>query len=313
MRMEWNAADIASLGNKKESMRRQGMYQYIALRNTQGMCNRIKVLFSSLRFDADQGSPVHMYWPIEGMSKSAFFSLFSFDLYELIEHNEPFVSDPSREEFNIGKKRVWRLDVEEGEVPAGFTKAYPKTKTDKPECIDLEYNRIPHNVREAYGRFFAALQPSKAVAERMAQIPKEASFVGVHIRLNQEWKEWNRSNGSGVNQFIRRMKKYPKDTIFFLASCDAEVAEKIKKAFPGRILELPEKDYLGDVDAIADLYLLSKSKKLIATFGSSFSEVAWWLGGANMPVDVVGSFFQWRIQDHISRRMKQLTKKKQGN
>lgn len=285
------------------------MYQYIALRDTQGMCNRIKVLFSSLRFDAEEKEPVHMYWPVKGMCKTPFFSLFSFDMFDIIEHNEPFVSDPEREEFNIGKKRVWRLDIEAGEVPDGFTKAYPKTKTDQPECIDLEYNRIPDNVKGAYGRFFNALKPSETVKGRMDHVSLPEHYVGVHIRLNEEWKRWNRSNGSGVKQFIKTMKKYPKDTVFFLASCDGNVAEKIKKAFPERILELPQKDYVGDIDAIADLYLLAGGDRLLATFGSSFSEVAWWLGGANAEVDVVGSYFQWRIQDHINRRLKKFLKK----
>ena len=74
------------------------------------------------------------------------------------------------------------------------------------------------------------------------------------------------------------MKKYPKDTKFFLASCDVAVADEIKKAFPDRILELPEKDYLGDIDAIADLYLLAEGSKFIATFDHSFLRsgmVAW--------------------------------------
>lgn len=285
------------------------MYQYIALRDTQGMCNRIKVFFSSLRFDGDPKEPVHMYWPVSGMSKTPFCSLFSFDLFQIIEHNEPFASSPTREEFNIGKKRVWRLDVEAGEVPEGFTKAYPKTKTDQPECIDLEYNRIPKNVKEVYRKYFDALKPSQAVKNRMEELSMPPNYVGVHIRLNEEWRRWNRSHGSGVRQFVRKMRQFPKDTNFFLASCDAEVAEQIKRAFPGRIWELPQKDYLGDIDAIADLYLLSESERLIVTFGSSFSEVAWWLGGAKAQVQVVGSYFQWRIQDHISRRINKWKKK----
>lgn len=284
------------------------MYQYIALRNTQGMCNRIKVLFSSLRFDLDEKDLLHLYWPIDGMCKTPFFSLFQFDLCSIEEHNEPFVSVEGREEYNIGRKRIWRLDVAPGEVPEGFTKAYPKTKTNMPECIDLEYNRIPQNVKDVYGRYFKALRPSEQVKKRMEELERPDEYIGVHIRLNEEWKQWNRSNGAGTSQFIRVMKKYPKDTKFFLASCDAAVAEEIKMAFPGRILELPEKDYLGDIDAIADLYLLAGGKELIATFGSSFSEVAWWLGGAEAKVRVVGSYFQWRVQDYISRKFKRIKK-----
>ena len=285
------------------------MYQYIVLRNTQGMCNRIKVFFSSLRFDADFNETLHMYWPIEGMSRTPFLSLFSFDLLQIVEHNEAFKSCSDRQEVNIGKKRVWRLDIEEGEVPPGFTKAYPKTKTEQSECIDLEYNRIPEKVRDVYRKYFDALKPSENVSKRMNELKLPEYYVGVHIRLNEEWKQWNRSNGSGTRQFIRVMRKYPPNTMFFLASCDAKVAEEIKRHFPERVLELPKKDYLGDLDAIADLYLLAGSNELIATFGSSFSEVAWWLGGAKSKVRVVGSYFLWRIQDYISRNLKKIYNK----
>ena len=276
------------------------MYQYIALRNTQGMCNRIKVFFSSLRFDADEKEVVHLYWPIEGMLHKPFFDLFSFDLFMIDEHNEAFQSKDATNEISIGKKRMWRLDVENGEVPAGFTKAYPKTNTDKEECIDLEYNRIPDNVKRAYAKYFDALKPSKIVQARIDQLVLSQKTVGVHVRLNGEWTAWNRARGSGTKQFIKAMRKYSKDTMFFLASCNEAVAEEIRAAFPNRILELPQKDYLGDVDAAADLFLLSMTDELIVTFGSSFSEVAWWLGGAKAKVKVVGSFLQWRIQNKLT-------------
>lgn len=277
------------------------MFQYIALRDTQGMCNRIKVFFSSLRFDANENEVVHLYWPIKGMLHTPFFNLFSFNLMNIKEHNEPFISKDSEKEVNLSKKRVWRLDVDKDEVPAGFTKAYPKTKTEREECIDLEYNRIPMNVRIAYSKYFDALQPSDSVKLRINQQILPNNCVGVHIRLNEEWTAWNRSRGSGTKQFIRVMKKYPADTLFFLACCNETVAQEVKHAFPNRILELSQKDYVGDIDAAADLFLLSMTNELIVTFGSSFSEVAWWIGGAKAKVKVVGSFWQWRIQSKLAR------------
>ena len=66
---------------------------------------------------------------------------------------------------------------------------------------------------------------------------------------------------------------------FFLATDDAEEEKAICKTFIGRILCRPKKSLdrncpEGIIDALADLYYLSKCSKVIASYGSSFSDVA---------------------------------------
>ena len=38
------------------------------------------------------------------------------------------------------------------------------------------------------------------------------------------------------------------------------------------------------IDAVADMWLLGRGREMIASPGSTFSEVAWWWSGARIPV-----------------------------
>ena len=43
----------------------------------------------------------------------------------------------------------------------------------------------------------------------------------------------------------------------------------------------------GIQEDLIELYLLSKNKVLIGSFNSTYSEVAWWLGGCNEKITIL--------------------------
>ena len=51
------------------------------------------------------------------------------------------------------------------------------------------------------------------------------------------------------------------------------------------------------------MYNLSKTPKMIATYGSTFCECAWWLGECRQEVTVIGSGDRWG-QDVASNRVR---------
>ena len=258
-----------------------------------GIGNRLKALFSFLRLCHVPGKKVFIYWKKEGTSvNNDFHELFDFNVCSLKEISEyTYVFQP----LLTG----WRLLLKKGELSEFFEQTYPR-ESDNPSLptIDFEYNRIPQNIRDLYLPYFEQLKPSLSVISRMKQIQMPKKYVAVHIRLSKEWAFWNRGGYEQIPLFIKEMKKYPKDTVFFLASFDFYVSETIKKAFPGRIIELPDKNLESSIDAVAELYLLSKGTELIATYGSTFSEVAWWLSGCSQKVNVVGSRKNWKNDGH---------------
>jgi hypothetical protein len=115
----------------------------------------------------------------------------------------------------------------------------------------------------------------------------QKEYVSVHVRDNSQWRAANR--GNDLNNFFEVLDKYPTDEVFFLASCDENVSLSFRKRYGKRIIELENKDVRSSIDAVTELFLLSRGKELIASYGSTFSEVAWWLSGADIKVIEVGS------------------------
>lgn len=268
--------------------------QYISFGTSAGICNRIKRFFSALRFEIDKNEPLDFYWSRGDLTNRGFYELFEFKPYAV---NEIFCTTKihDAEKREVGTTNVWRLLVEDNELPKGFTKAFKKDKEDK-EYIDFEYERIPVSVREEYLKYFKELKPSKCVRERMENgIEMPNHCVGVHIRIGRFWNEFGRGNRDGVEYYIEEMKKFSDDTLFFLASADETISARINQEFPGRIIELKNKSYTDSIDAVAELYLLGCTDTLIATYGSTFSEVAWWLGECKQKVVVVGEH-DWKLK-----------------
>ena len=88
------------------------------------------------------------------------------------------------------------------------------------------------------------------------------------------------------------MMSYDKNTKFFVCSDSASVIEKLKKIFGDRILtysrhsdlETSRSTRVGAQDDLAELLLLSKNKIIIGSYISTFTEMAWYFGGAKAKV-----------------------------
>lgn len=148
--------------------------------------------------------------------------------------------------------------------------------------VDFRFNKIPEDIRDLYRPFFRALQPSDAVKERIATCELQPNIVGVQIR-NTGDKE-DKKDVCSIETIYAAMEKEQEGTMFFISAMNAEISAMFKERFPGRVLELPNKQYKSMIDAVADMWLLGQCSKMIASPGSTFSEVAWWWGGAKIPV-----------------------------
>lgn len=279
--------------NMNFNVEKMEMKQYISFGTSAGICNRIKRLFSALRFNVDWEKPLDFYWSQGELTNRAFYDLFKFDLFEFNEI--PCKIKMNKEdEYDVAADLSWRLEIKDGEVPTGFTQAYPKDDASK-EYIDFEYNRIPANVMQVYMKYFNALMPSDIVQKRIDSIRLPDNCVGVHLRPGRFWNEYGRGNKDSIELYIDEMRKFPNNTLFFLAAANEVFAGQIKRVFSDRIIELPDKDFQDAIDAVAELYLLGKTKILLATGGSTFSEVAWWLGGGTQQVKVIDGAKNWGV------------------
>lgn len=175
--------------------------------------------------------------------------------------------------------------------------------------IDNMYLKIPKNVIEAYLPYFQKIQLIDELnnkVDRFAGLYFNERTVSVHIR------SWNRNGEKGRRKFLFNIKKFEKEIVsrilenqllgyhminFFMATDSQEVRDYFTNKFShkDKILLYPRTTNLdtsrdfpeGIQEDAVELFLLSKNKYLIGSHFSSYSEVAWWLGGCTDKVVIV--------------------------
>ncbi len=123
-----------------------------------------------------------------------------------------------------------------------------------------------------------------------ARLPRLRRAVGVHVRRSDH-KDARRLSTS--ERFIARMQgeiERDASTQFYLATDSAEEEARLVGLFGDRVFTHPKRSLnRGDreaiEDAVIDMYSLSNCRRILGSFGSSFTEAAGKIGG--VPVEIV--------------------------
>lgn len=240
-----------------------------------GICNRIKSLVSALRINPNS----RVIWCINLHCGCFFDDLFTNDIqiYNLT--------------VDMQDHSTWRFDVLDTDV-----EIYPGFSTIKwnlennGRCLDLEYQKIPTTMRQKYLDVLSTLQIQPVILDKVSSFWRDNSppTVSVHIRT---WKTTADDpllkNSTQLCKFIECMKTFSVETTFLVSSDSDDSITYMKQTFPGRIIQYSRTTIRhdsrttreGQVEDFIELLLLSKSKVLIGTYGSTYSELAWWFGG----------------------------------
>jgi hypothetical protein len=130
--------------------------------------------------------------------------------------------------------------------------------------------------------------------ERLWQIINEHSqnfdrVIGVHIRRTDNRQSLAYSSTSEFIELMQAEIRKDGNTKFFVAT-DSQIEEdNLKQVFPGRILtyqkqSLDRNDPAAIQDAVVDLYCLSKCRKLIGSYYSSFTDTAYQINGIDYTI-----------------------------
>ena len=115
----------------------------------------------------------------------------------------------------------------------------------------------------------------------------DGASVGVHIRRTDNlWATEHSTDEKFISNIDKEIENNTKVKIF-LASDDETVKVNFIKRYGKRIhtrSTIPRHTQRGVADAVVDLFLLSKMKKIYGSYRSSFSAVASRIGGANLIV-----------------------------
>jgi hypothetical protein len=144
-----------------------------------------------------------------------------------------------------------------------------------------------HLFIETYSDFYPnplpykQFQPSESIRRIVETFSRQfgESTIGVHIRRGDNQKSIENST---IEKFVNHMKMFAEkdsETRFFVATDSPKEEYEMSKIFPGRILTYPKRSLDRNVpvaiqDALVDLYCLSKCRKLIGSYWSSFTDVA---------------------------------------
>ena len=107
--------------------------------------------------------------------------------------------------------------------------------------------------------------------------------VGLHIRRSDNEVSIKNSPISLFHEKIEQEIELNDNVLFYLATDSEHDRNELQHRYGKRMLvseNPPSRDNAqGIKDAVVELYLLSKTNKIYGSFGSTFSEMAAWLGG----------------------------------
>jgi len=164
--------------------------------------------------------------------------------------------------------------------------------------IDLEYERIPQHFRALYGELFRriAVRPELvAAANDWAAANLDGDVVGVQVRT---WRDDPRRHRKYHVPSLRRLTRLMDEAAgarFLVVSDSDDVAPMLADRYGARrVLGFPRTTPradswltpLGIKEDLVDMLLLARTQRLFASYLSTFSEVAWWLGGTTARVNV---------------------------
>ncbi len=196
----------------------------------------------------------------------------------------------------------WRLRGEPDDryrymiAPKRFS---PKSMRADGRIIDFEYGRIPQHLRDVYVPLFAEVLPRAGILDRVeayAGAHFDASTIGVQVRT---WRDDPRRHRKHHRPAIGRLRALldaaPRDSRFFVVSDDDDIVPWLRTVVgDSRVVAFPRatkrreswQSPEGMAEDLIDMLLLSRCGELFASYLSTFSETAWWLGGARAKVTV---------------------------
>ena len=271
----------------------------------EGLCNRIKCLVSAIKTCEEEGAQLILCWPKTKYCGCSFSELFENDIvqkseaecFRLIYSDHELIY--SGHKSTISVINTWRLQPIPNEVPERFARVYPDPHSSG-RSIDFEFDRIPESVRTDFLVHISKLVPNRPILDTVNEFKQDyrlEELVGVHIRRGDSmYHPDNRASVSHPDSFAHRIEKLIElnpNVRFFLSTDCVDTERRFLARFPGRFATF-KKDSRDRhkreaiKEALIDLLLLSTTKHILGSYKSTFTEMAWWFGGCEAKVEIIG-------------------------
>lgn len=248
-----------------------------------GLCNRMRVIASARLLAKAAGTGLLVKWYRTPDLNCSFADLFMpSPLFQVDEADQ--MNKLSKAVARVGEKaarlsgRAWLGAAET--APGKFDADAAASLARSSDLTIRTNSRLM--VEEG---MYQCFQPS-ALIESML-LPYQTRLrhsVGVHIRRADNVQAIEFSPLSQFLNLMRQELERDPDTHFFVATDSKETFAEVKSEFGERVFEHAKASYERDdpaaiKDAAVDLYALSRTRRLIGSYWSSFTDTAWEISG----------------------------------
>lgn len=266
-----------------------------------GLGNRIKCMVSSIK----KGGK-YVYWPLNDACGCEFKELFQFSMTEIY-----------RSELDTSKVDAYSGDAEINKS----WKFINKNNFD----LDFQYHKLTQSDINEFLPYFESIIPKQDIEDTVwAFINKykesfdKGEVIGVHIRkgdykVSFDGRQYISTEDKFIEKMICLLEVNP-NYKFLLCTEDENTEDKFKEIFNKNTIIYFPKKFRGRnsnnsiKEAFVDILLLSKCPIIIGTFLSTFTEVAWWIGGCKAQVYIPGT----EDREAVDKVFKQLPQKGEG-
>lgn len=264
-----------------------------------GFSNRLKSLVSASLLDKDY----KVYWPPEDFCGLSYGKIFS-DTFREIDHipSDSIVLNSWRFELPVELSNL---------IPTGFSDCstgykgieFPGDKHSR--TIDFEYLKIPRPILAAILKQFNQLRFNEEIVARVNARLREMPdhFVGVHART---WDDEPERTQKWFNfaDFVKICSRFQGKELF-VTSDDPAFITTLSRALNKKLITTKRSEQRTSktwhqnspdemLDDLVELLVLSKASQLILTAMSTYSEVAWYIGGCTQEVYFADPDFQYK-------------------
>jgi len=295
--------------------------KYVVAINLGGISNRLKCLVSLWRIGVLTKRKLLIYWPRNSVCGANFSDLFENNFQEIsreklfrLKKKEYKFHDPNDISIENPQKKylvsdTWRWAFLREEkitklIARDKIENYPiyesrTAPTQDYKGIDFAFNKINPNIKKEIWRYLKKIKPIEKIREKVSEFEEKNSIrdcIGVHIRQGDYLAGKDRLGFvSREEEFINRINELievnPKER-FFLCTDSEEVQERFKELFKERVVIFSKTNFdregvVFTQEGLIDLLLLSKTKRILGTYGSTFTEMAWWLGNCKPKIEIM--------------------------
>ncbi|NJL12527.1 MAG: hypothetical protein HC913_05695 [Microscillaceae bacterium] len=270
----------------------------IVIKPVGGICNRMRAIAASLEWAKETNHDLKVIWNLDSDLNLDFFSCFM-PIQNMSLQNERIEKNQLKILFKKIIKKIKKISgqgynvhiyvqdiynlIEKGLSKEDFKNYFNNISQNKLIYIEANWDFYPLSC-SPYNLFRPSHLIQNKIAFFSAKFPDK--IIGVHIRRKDHKIAIHHSPTKKFIDIINQELEKDNAQSFFLATDCEETEKALLEAFDEKVFTYSKiKDRNtpdGIQEAIADLFLLSKTKKIYGSYWSSFSEVASKIGGIEL-------------------------------